>query len=80
MAEDDELHEFYLSCKELEIISMALDLFSSNIARMPMPISARVEVMERTCELIDEVNDVLGTLDADEQEENTVMSTHQVIQ
>ena len=47
---------------------------------MPMPISARVEVMERTCELIDEVNDVLDPLDADEQEENTVMSTHQVIQ
>ena len=42
MAEDEELHEFYLSCKDLEIISMALD--------------------------------------ADEQEENTVMSTHQVIQ
>ena len=80
MAEDDELHEFYLSCKDLEIISMSLDLFSSNIARMPMPISARVEVMERTCGLIAEVDDMLDPLDADEQEENTVMPTHQVIQ
>ena len=66
MAEDEELHEFYLSRKDLEIIRMSLDLFSSNIARMPMPISARVEVLD--------------PLEADEQEENTVMSTHQVIQ